>query len=95
VVLLWDQGRPHKHQDVREWLATHPRWHPVWLPPYAPELNPAEQLWTYLKYGRLANFAPDDMADIRDTVTREQRRLARRPALLKSLFRHSALPFRV
>lgn len=95
VVLLWDQGRPHKHQDVREWLATHPRWHPVWLPPYAPELNPAEQLWTYLKYGRLANFAPDDVADIRHTVTREQRRLARRPKLLKSLFRHSALPFRV
>lgn len=33
VVLLWDQGRPHKHQDLRKWLATHPRWHPVWLPP--------------------------------------------------------------
>lgn len=95
VVLLWDRGNPHKHRLVRAWLAHHPRWHPVWLPPYAPELNPAEQVWTYLKYGRLANFAPDDVADIQQAVVRERRRLARRPTLLRSLFRHSALPFRV
>jgi putative transposase len=95
VVLLWDRGNPHKHRLVRAWLTRHPRWHSVWFPPYAPELNPAEQLWTYLKYGRLANFAPDDVDAIHDAVTRERRRLARRPTLLRSLFRHSALPFRV
>jgi transposase len=95
VVLVWDLGNPHKHRLVRAWLARHPGWHVVWFPPYAPELNPAEQLWTYLKYGRLANFAPDDLDDIRHAVTRERRRLARRPTLLRNLFRHSALPFRV
>jgi transposase len=67
----------------------------VWFPPYAPELNLAEQLWTYLKYGRLAHFAPDDVDDIRHAVTRERRRLARRPTRLRNLFRHAALPFRV
>jgi transposase len=95
VMLLWDQGPSHKHRDVRAWIAAHPRWHIVWLPAYAPELNPVEQLWTYLKYGRLANFAPDDVGDIQRAVRREQRRLARRPSLLKSFFRHSALPFRI
>lgn len=93
VVLLWDQGRPHRHQIVRRWLATHPRWHVVWLPPYAPELNPVEQLWTYLKYGRLANFAPAEVADIPREVRCQAHRLRRRPNLLKSFFRHSALPF--
>jgi transposase len=95
VVLVWDRGNPHKHRRVRAWLARHPAWHVVWFPPYAPDLNPAEQLWTCLTYGRLANFAPDDMADIQQAVTRERRRLARRRMLLRRLFRHSALPCRV
>jgi len=95
LVLLWDRGRPHRHRDVRRYLATHAHWHVVWLPPYAPDLNPQEQVWTYLKYGRLANFAPDDLLDVRRAVRREADRVAHRPLLLKNLFRHSALSFRV
>ena len=95
AVLLWDRGRSHRHRHVRQWLATHPRWHVVWFPPYAPELNPVEQLWTYLKYGRLANFAPDDVSEIGGEVRRELARLRRRPTLLRSFFHHSGLPFRV
>lgn len=51
VLLVWDRGNPHKHQLVRGWLARHPRWEIVWFPPYAPDLNPVELLWSYLKYG--------------------------------------------
>jgi transposase len=80
---------------VRAWLATHPRWDVVWFPPYAPELNPVELLWSYFKYGRLANFAPDTVEEIRHQVCRERRCLGRRPQLLRSFFRHSALSFRV
>lgn len=95
VILLWDQGKPHKHRVVHEWLHAHRHWHVVWFPPYAPDLNPVEQLWTYLKYGRLANFAPAEVTDVRDAVRRERQRLRRHPTLLKSFFHHSALPFRV
>jgi transposase len=94
-LLLWDQGNPHKHQVVRAYLKRALNWHPVWLPGYAPELNPQEQVWSYLKYGRLANFAPDDVGQIRDAVRREARRVARSSSLLKAFFRHSELPFRV
>ena len=94
-ILLWDRGRSHHHALVRTWLAAHPRCHLVWFPPYAPDLNPVELLWGYLKHGRLANFAPDTPEDIQTAVTRERRRVARHPALLRSFFRHSALPFRV
>jgi transposase len=95
VVLVWDRGNPHKHRLVRAWLATHPRWDIVWFPPHAPELNPVELLWSYLKYGRLANFAPDTVEEIRSHGCRERRRLGWRPQLLRSFLRHSALPFRV
>ncbi len=95
LLILWDRGNPHRHQLVRQYLARHPQCHVVWLPPYAPELNPQEQVWTYLKYGRLANFAPDELKDICREVSREAARARRSPGLLKQLFCHSALPFRV
>jgi transposase len=94
-ILLWDRGRSHKHALVRNWLDHHPRCCVVWLPPYAPDLNPVELLWSYLKYGRLANFAPNTTDEIQSSVARERRRLARHPELLRSFFRHSALPFHV
>lgn len=95
VVLLWDRGRAHKHRLVTAWLLRHRRWHIAWLPPYAPELNPVELLWGYLKYGRLANLAPDSVEEICRQVRRERRRLGRHPSLLRSFFRHSGLPFHV
>jgi transposase len=94
-MLLWDSGKPHRHREVRRYLATHRHWHVVWLPPYAPELQPQEQVWNHFKYGRLANFAPDALPEICRAVWRELRLMAHRPALLKNLFRHSTLPFRV
>ena len=39
-----------------------------WLPAYAPELNPAEQVWNHTKYGDLANFMPDHIEDLADAV---------------------------
>lgn len=95
LLLLWDLGRPHRHRRVSHSLTTSSRWHIEWFPPYAPDLNPVEQVWTYLKYGRLANFAPNDVAEIQHEVRREVRRLVYRPDLLKSFFRHSQLPFHV
>jgi transposase len=94
-ILLWDRGRSHHHALVRDWLDRHPRCHVVWFPPYAPDLNPVELLWSYLKYGRLANFTPNTTDEIQASVGRERRRLTRHPALLRSFFRHSALPFHV
>jgi hypothetical protein len=44
-----------------------------------------ELLWSYLKYGRLANLAPDTVDEIGSHVRRERRRLARRPELLRCL----------
>jgi len=39
------------------------RWLQVeWLPPYAPDLNPAEQVWNHTKYADLGNFIPEDVA---------------------------------
>lgn len=93
LLLLWDRGKPHRQQQVRDYLEHHRHWHVEWLPPYAPDLNPQEQVWTYLKYGRLSNFTPDHVEQIRRRVRQNVRRAARRLQLLKGLFRNSQLPF--
>lgn len=32
-----------------------------YLPPYAPELNPVEQVWEHTKYEELSNYIPADI----------------------------------
>ena len=52
------------------------------LPAYAPELNPVEALWAWLKYGRLANVAEDGLERLAARVRRGVRNSRRRQALL-------------
>jgi putative transposase len=64
VILVWDNGAVHKGKPIRQLLADYPRLSIEYLPPYAPDLNPVEQLWNHLKYGALANFVPHDLDDL-------------------------------
>jgi transposase len=62
------------------------------FPPYAPKLNPADGIWGYIKYGRLANFTPPDLDVLRSAVTKELDRLGQEEELLRSFIRHTKLP---
>ena len=65
----------------------------VALPPYAPELNPVEIFWAYLKRNPLANFAALDAAHLASVATRHVRRLRHCPELLRSFFDATPLFF--
>jgi len=58
VVVVWDGGSMHKGDAIHE-LAERcaDRLSLEKFPPYAPILNPVEPVWSWLKYGRLCNFA--------------------------------------
>ncbi|WP_162271832.1 transposase [Gemmata sp. SH-PL17] len=45
---------------IRALLRRNTRVHLERLPPYAPELNPVELVWSWLKYAQLSNFVPRD-----------------------------------
>jgi transposase len=68
VIVVWDNGPMHKGDPIRQLLADYPRLTLANLPPYAPELNPVEQLWNHMKYGQLANYAPQDLQQLDDRV---------------------------
>jgi transposase len=92
IILVWDRIQTHRSHAVYAFLARHPRLQIELLPPYAPELNPAEAVWSYLKYGRLANHGVFELDELGDRVESETRRLAGRRSLLQSLVASSELP---
>lgn len=46
IVLVWDRHPIHKRKLVQDFLAKHKRLHVFYFPVAAPELNPAEFVWT-------------------------------------------------
>lgn len=93
VIVVWDGGTNHKGPIVRSFLARNPRLWLERLPPYAPELNPVEQVWSWLKYGQLANFVPADVSELDDEVIDRLIHLRCDPKLLRALWDGSKLPF--
>jgi len=90
--LIWDRSQPHRAATVRDWVAARaPRIVVEWLPAYAPDCNPAEQVWGHTKYGDLANFAPADLDHLEGTVFTSFTHTRGRRALLAAFFRAAGL----
>jgi transposase len=62
-----------------------------WLPSYAPDLDPVENVWCQSKYGDLANFIPDDISQLYDTLDNLLQDYCHDPARLYSFFRAAHL----
>jgi transposase len=62
-----------------------------WLPPYAPDLNPTEQVWNRSKYTDLANFVPDDVGSLRREVRKSMCHMCSEQSLLRSFFHKAGL----
>ena len=91
-VLVWDRLPGHRARVITDYLHRKGR-DVALLPPYAPELNPVEILWAYLKSNPLANFAATDTPELARVATRHVQRLRRHPELLRSFFDATPLFF--
>ena len=93
LVVIWDGGSMHKGGPISELVAqSKGRLDLEPLPAYAPMLNPVEQVWTWLKYGRLSNFAPQDANHLNEVVIRELDTIREDQDRLRNLFHASDLP---
>jgi putative transposase len=93
VTVVWDRGGNHKGPVIRRFLARNRRLRLEMLPPWAPELNPVEPVWSWLKASELANFVPVDVAGLDDEVVDRLIELKFDPGLLRALWERSELPF--
>jgi transposase len=94
-VLIWDRLQAHRALAVRTFLATSSAVGSAFLPAYAPELNPVEYVWSYLKLNPLANAALLDLASLTTTTRHHARSLQRQRGLLRSFIHHSPLSLRL
>jgi len=69
MMIVWDGAAQHKSRVVREYLgSTDGAIQMALLPGYAPDLNPVEYLWAWLKRHALANFCPNNLAELKHTA---------------------------
>jgi transposase len=90
-IVVWDRSRTHKAKIVQTTIASQSKLLLEYFPPYAPELNPVEYVWGYLKNTGMANNAPTEV----DVLARETRRYTRaiqmKPVLLRAFLHRSSL----
>jgi transposase len=93
IILVCDRLSVHR-AAAKQLQRQHASWFSVeWLPPYAPELDPVENVWGQSKYGDLANFLPDDIHDLRSAVERLIATYRHDPKRLQSFFQTARLVY--
>ena len=93
IIALWDGGAMHKGGPIHELVdQSGGRLDIEPLPAHAPMLMPVEQVWKWLKYGRLCNFTPRDAVHLNEAVIRELEAVQENQELLENLFHLSDLP---
>lgn len=94
IMLIWDRLNAHRSAQTREFLrANRSQLHTYFRPPYAPELNPVEQVWAYLKMNPLANYPIHETDQLASVARCHGRSAQHRPALLQAFLQHTPLSF--
>ena len=92
LLIIWDGLQAHRSRLVREYVdATHGAIQLAFLPPYAPELNPVEYLWAWLKRHALANFCPDGLTELARTARSKLKSAQRRNSIIVACWQQAEL----
>jgi transposase len=88
VLLIWDGLPAHHGQAVKDFLAqgAAQRLHLERLPSYAPDLNPDEGVWHYLKSVELRNVCCYTLTELRRALRRATWRLRQKVHILVGCF---------
>ena len=92
LMIVWDGAAQHKSRVVREYLdSTDGALQMALLPGYAPDLNPVEYLWAWLKRHALANFCPDNLAELKHTARCKLRSGQKRKSIIAACWKQAEL----
>ena len=89
LLLIWDGAPIHRSRAVKEWLSQGASWRLrlEQLPGYAPELNPDEGVWRYLKRAELRNLVCAGLAQLTREFWTAAKRLLGKPDVLRACIR--------
>jgi transposase len=92
LLVIWDGLPGHRSGGVRDFVAAQGRRLTLErLPGYAPELNPAEHIWGYVKAYQLPNLCPRQLWQLRAPARQALRRMRRPPPLRMAFWKQAEL----
>lgn len=88
LLVVWDGAPIHRSGLVKRFIAsTNGTIVVEQLPAYAPELNPAEGIFGYLKERKLGNFCPDSIAELRTVAAQKLSSIRRSKKLVRGFWK--------
>jgi transposase len=93
LLVIWDGSPIHRSVAVRTFLAdgAAKQIHLERLPAYAPDLNPDEGVWSYLKHVELRNVCCFNLDHLHQQLNLAILRLRQKPVLIQSFFEEAGL----
>ena len=88
LLIIWDGAPIHRSKTIQQFL-TDGAAARIWLtrlPAYAPELNPDEGIWHYLKHVELKNTCCADLSDLTQKLTTATDCLSQKPEIITACF---------
>ena len=91
LLVIWDGGPIHRGQPVKDLLAEvgPGRLRVERLPGYAPDLNPDEGIWNYLKRVELRNLCCRSLRHLRAALRAAAIRLCTKPEVIQACVREA------
>lgn len=91
LIWVWDNLNVHRTGELTDFIAQNESWLRVFsLPSYAPDLNPAEGVWSLLKRS-LANFAAANLDHLARVMKRTLKKIQYRPHVLEGCLAETGL----
>ncbi|MFL5627957.1 MAG: transposase [Ktedonobacteraceae bacterium] len=89
ILLIWDGSPIHSSQEIKDFLkrGAAKRLHLEQLPGSAPDLNPNEGIWNYLKRVELGNVCCTDLDHLSTVLIRARERLRHKREIIQSCSR--------
>jgi transposase len=92
LLIIWDGLKAHRSRLVRDYVdSLDGRIELAFLPPYAPNLNPVEYLWAWLKRHALANYCPNSIDALATTARGKLKSAQRRTTLIAACWKQADL----
>lgn len=92
LLLIWDGVAIHRAKLLTQYLSDLKGEVICYrLPAYAPELNPAEYIFGYLKEHKLGNYCPDSVAELKRTASKALASMRQRKSLIPSFWKAAKL----
>jgi transposase len=88
LLIIWDGAPIHRSRALKTFLAAGAA-ERIWLerlPGYAPDLNPDEGIWHYLKHVELKHVCCHDLCQLEQELTAAVERLSAKPEIITACF---------